>query len=73
MYPACHNGQDSVTITGDVEKITSFVQILEKEGVFAKTVNSSGVPFHSPAMQNLRADLLDNFKMVSTLSDLLDS
>ncbi|CAG9793616.1 unnamed protein product [Diatraea saccharalis] len=47
VYPACHNGVDSVTISGPVESVKEFVSKLSEEGVFARLVNSSGVAFHS--------------------------
>lgn len=50
MIPACHNAVDSVTISGDAEKIEEFVEELKKEDIFAKFIDSSGIPFHSPAM-----------------------
>ena len=42
VYPACHNGKDSVTISGDADKIATFCEQLQKEDVFAKPVDSSG-------------------------------
>uniref|UniRef100_A0A1L8DZ80 Fatty acid synthase n=1 Tax=Nyssomyia neivai TaxID=330878 RepID=A0A1L8DZ80_9DIPT len=47
IIPACHNSTDSVTISGPTESVNKFVEILNKEGVFAKAVNSSGIAFHS--------------------------
>nr|WLW11093.1 fatty acid synthase 1 [Sitodiplosis mosellana] len=44
---ACHNSNDSVTISGPPESITKFVEELTKEGTFAKAVKSSGYAFHS--------------------------
>lgn len=64
MYPACHNGADSVTISGETDKVAMFVEMLKKEEVFAKPVNSSGVPFHSPAMQKVKARMMVDFKSV---------
>ncbi|XP_015126151.1 fatty acid synthase [Diachasma alloeum] len=47
ISPACHNSSDSVTVSGPVESINKFVEQLKKEEIFARTVNSSGVAFHS--------------------------
>jgi fatty acid synthase len=44
---ACHNSEDSVTVSGPAEAISSFVKTLQAEGIFAKEVKSSGVAFHS--------------------------
>ncbi|KAK9502678.1 hypothetical protein O3M35_011399 [Rhynocoris fuscipes] len=58
---ACHNGADSVTVSGPVSDIEKFVEELKEEGIFAKKVNSSGVAFHSKyiadAAPKLRANL----------------
>ena len=47
VVPACHNSEDTVTVSGPAEAITSFVSQLKEEGVFAKEVKSAGVAFHS--------------------------
>ncbi|XP_049706557.2 fatty acid synthase [Helicoverpa armigera] len=47
VVPACHNANDSVTISGPVESLEKFVATLSAEGTFARRVNSSGVAFHS--------------------------
>ncbi|XP_044766742.1 fatty acid synthase-like [Coccinella septempunctata] len=47
IYPACHNSEDSVTISGPPEEIRKFVATLTSENIFAKEVNSSGTAFHS--------------------------
>lgn len=47
IIAACHNAQDSVTISGPVASITKFVEQLTSEGIFAKAVKSSGMAFHS--------------------------
>lgn len=86
VVPACHNGADSVTISGDAEKIKVFCENLQEKGIFAKVpfcwcklsfelpivrwnlsvfvqiVDSSGIPFHSPAMLSVQQDMLDAMK-----------
>ena len=47
VVPACHNSVDTVTISGPVDAVRTFVEQLKSEGVFAKEVNSGGVAFHS--------------------------
>lgn len=47
IFPACHNSADSVTVSGPVESIASFVQQLKSQNIFAKVVNSNGFAFHS--------------------------
>uniref|UniRef100_A0A915D6Q3 Fatty acid synthase n=1 Tax=Ditylenchus dipsaci TaxID=166011 RepID=A0A915D6Q3_9BILA len=62
VVPACHNGQDSVTISGVAEKVEELCAQLQKEEVFAKTVDSSGIPFHSPSMLLIRDKMLSAMK-----------
>ncbi|KAK9701627.1 Acyl transferase domain [Popillia japonica] len=47
IFPACHNSEDSVTISGPASSIDKFVGQLSSEGIFAKAVQSSGTAFHS--------------------------
>lgn len=47
VIAACHNSNDSVTISGPSASVLEFVDTLTKEGVFAKAVKSSGIAFHS--------------------------
>jgi len=47
IVAACHNSEDSVTISGPPESIAKFVKTLQVENVFAKEVKSSGFAFHS--------------------------
>lgn len=47
VIPACHNSEDSVTISGPVASVEKVVEELNAEGVFAKAVKSSGIAFHS--------------------------
>ncbi|XP_055680186.1 fatty acid synthase-like [Lutzomyia longipalpis] len=47
ILPACNNSADNVTISGPTESIYKFVEILQKEGIFARAVNTSGRAFHS--------------------------
>lgn len=47
IIAACHNSNDSVTISGPVESVNKFIAKLNADGVFAKGVKSSGIAFHS--------------------------
>ncbi|WKY15735.1 hypothetical protein Q1695_000877 [Nippostrongylus brasiliensis] len=59
VVPACHNGADSVTISGDGEKVLQFCEQLKEKGIFAKAVDSSGIPFHSPMMARVKEPMLE--------------
>jgi len=50
VIAACHNSLDNVTVSGPADSVAGFVADLQKQGVFAKPVNSGGVAFHSPFM-----------------------
>ncbi|KAK0397543.1 hypothetical protein QR680_002165 [Steinernema hermaphroditum] len=62
VVPACHNAEDSVTVSGDATKIQEFIDQLKSEDVFSKFVDSSGIPFHSPAMQKVKEPMLAAMK-----------
>jgi fatty acid synthase len=53
VVPACHNSEDTVTISGPKEAVTTFVNQLKEKNIFAKEVNSSGVAFHSYYMAKI--------------------
>ncbi|XP_050392804.2 fatty acid synthase [Patella vulgata] len=57
VVPACHNSEDTVTISGPADKIATFVQELKADGIFAKEVNSNGVAFHSYYMADIAPSL----------------
>lgn len=62
IVPACHNSLGTVTVSGPADAVVSFVAELQKEGVFARVVDSVGVAFHSnyllPAAAPLKERLL---------------
>ncbi|KAG9267961.1 fatty acid synthase [Astyanax mexicanus] len=58
VVPACHNAEDTVTISGPQEAVSKFVAELKKTGVFAKEVRSAGVAFHSYYMASIAPALL---------------
>ncbi|XP_065311985.1 fatty acid synthase-like [Dermacentor albipictus] len=46
VYPACHNAEDSVTISGLAEAVAKVVAELKSENVFAREVDSHAIAFH---------------------------
>ncbi|CAF94659.1 unnamed protein product, partial [Tetraodon nigroviridis] len=64
VVPACHNAEDTVTISGPQEAVSKFVSELKEEGVFAKEVRSAGVAFHSYYMASIAPALLEALKKV---------
>lgn len=64
VVPACHNAEDTVTISGPQESVTKFVAELKKSGVFAKEVRSAGVAFHSYYMASIAPALLSALQKV---------
>ncbi|XP_069024612.1 fatty acid synthase isoform X1 [Embiotoca jacksoni] len=64
VVPACHNSEDTVTISGPQEAIAAFVLKLKEDGVFAKEVRSAGVAFHSYYMASIAPTLLAALKKV---------
>jgi len=67
VVPACHNSLDGVTVSGPTHAVTAFISELQKEGVFAKAVNSSGIAFHSSCMLNVAPALKQRLQQVSSL------
>jgi len=66
LTAACHNAAESVTVSGEKSLVDAFVEKLAAEGIFARSVNSAGVPFHSPAMQTIKPALAKAFGSVIT-------
>ncbi|XP_039571793.1 fatty acid synthase [Passer montanus] len=64
VVPACHNSEDTVTVSGPLDSVNEFVARLKKEGVFAKEVRSAGVAFHSHYMASIAPALLNALKKV---------
>uniref|UniRef100_A0A6Q2Y0D1 Fatty acid synthase n=1 Tax=Esox lucius TaxID=8010 RepID=A0A6Q2Y0D1_ESOLU len=62
VVPACHNAEDTVTISGPAEAVRAFVGQLKESGVFAKEVRSAGVAFHSYYMAAIAPALLAALK-----------
>ncbi|KAM8947762.1 fatty acid synthase isoform 2-T2 [Pelodytes ibericus] len=66
VVPACHNSEDTVTISGPKDSVRDFVAKLKTDGVFAKEVQSAGVAFHSYYMESIAPSLLNALKKVIT-------
>jgi fatty acid synthase len=66
VVAACHNSEDSVTISGHYEPVKKFVEQLKSEGVFAKEVKCSNIGFHSFFMADIAPALLECLKKVIT-------
>ncbi|KAJ8954469.1 hypothetical protein NQ314_007075 [Rhamnusium bicolor] len=64
IFIACHNGTNSVTITGPADSVKVFVEKLTLQGIFAKLVNSSGIAYHSKYMMDAGPLLYDFVKNV---------
>ncbi|XP_037515436.1 fatty acid synthase [Rhipicephalus sanguineus] len=54
VQPACHNAENSVTVSGAADAVAKWVEELKAEGVFVREVNSAGVAFHSKYMESIR-------------------
>lgn len=72
VIAACHNSADSVTISGPKELTLKFAETLQKEGIFAKPVDSLGYAFHSPYLQKLIPALKPYYTKVTDASILID-
>ncbi|XP_049273450.1 fatty acid synthase [Rhipicephalus sanguineus] len=61
---ACHNSEDSVTVSGPADAIADLVKELRAEELFARVVNTMNVAFHSTQMQRVGPALLKECKQV---------
>lgn len=64
VVPACHNSEDTVTVSGPQDLVAKFVSKLKAEGIFAKEVLSAGVAFHSYYMASIAPVLLSALQKV---------
>ncbi|XP_075559836.1 fatty acid synthase-like [Dermacentor variabilis] len=65
VIAACHNAQDSVTVSGPAEAVAKMVAKLKAENVFAREVNSMNVAFHSPYIQSVGPSLRQALEKVA--------
>ena len=52
---ACHNGAESVTISGPREAVTAVINKMKEDGKVVNEVDSANVAFHSPELEPCRA------------------
>ena len=55
---ACHNSDESCTISGPARKVSEFVKELKSQGIFAKEVPCSNIPYHSSYISEMGPNLL---------------
>ncbi|XP_070380711.1 fatty acid synthase-like [Dermacentor albipictus] len=53
VSPACHNADDSVTVSGTAEAVETMVAQLQAENIFARKIDSMGVAFHSKHIESI--------------------
>lgn len=53
ILPSCHNAGDSVTVSGKVEDLRRWSQELKGKGIFAKEIETGGIPFHSQHVSSM--------------------
>lgn len=70
VMPACHNSEDSVTISGPPDAVSRFVKELQVENIFAKEVASAGVAFHSKYIQDAAPKLRKRLEEVTHMRKL---
>ncbi|OQR66937.1 fatty acid synthase-like [Tropilaelaps mercedesae] len=68
VVPACHNSEDSVTITGPADAVASICAELKAENIFAREVNSHNVAFHSVYMEQIAPSLQAALNKVVTVA-----
>ncbi|XP_075559826.1 fatty acid synthase-like [Dermacentor variabilis] len=61
---ACHNAEDSVTVSGPEDAIFDLVKELQQEKLFARVVNTMNVAFHSTQMRRVGPALLKEYNQV---------
>lgn len=57
VFAAIKNHDNSVTVSGNYEKVNELVNQLKTEGHPIKSINSAGVAFHSPCLQNVSEEM----------------
>lgn len=62
VYVACHNSSTSCTLSGPKEKVEQFVAELQSKGIYAKSVNSGGIAFHSKYIHGIKVKYFEKLK-----------
>jgi fatty acid synthase len=68
---ACHNSQQSSTISGPVDSVKTFVTHLEEKGVFARVVNVANIAYHSRYIRPVAPRMLNYLRKVRLHSTIL--
>lgn len=61
---ACHNSFESTTISGPKTDVTNFVSELKHQGIFAKEVQCSNIPYHSRYIAEMGPKLLKKLQEI---------
>ncbi|CAH0402645.1 unnamed protein product [Chilo suppressalis] len=69
----CHNSANSSTISGPEKSVKDFVELLRKEGVFAKEVQCSNIAYHSRYIAGAGPEFLKLSQQVVTEPKLRSS
>lgn len=64
IFPACHNSQNSCTVSGPVDSIITFADEMKKKNILAHIFNTSRIAFHTPFTYHLKPILLEHLKKV---------
>jgi fatty acid synthase len=64
IVAACHNGSDSVTISGLYDNMIKFIEQLRSENIFVRQVTGGDFPYHSPFMNTVSSQLLEALNKV---------
>ena len=65
MVAACHNGAESVTISGPCEELTIVMNKMMQDGKVVRVVDSANVAFHSPELEPCREGFKNAVRGVS--------
>nr|XP_027194954.1 fatty acid synthase-like [Dermatophagoides pteronyssinus] len=66
VYVACHNGRNSVTISGLYEPMIKFIEQLKSENIFVREVAGGDYPYHSIQMEKVATKMLQKLDTVIT-------
>lgn len=61
---ACHNSEDSTTISGPAASVRAFVTEISSKNIFAKEVICSSIPLHSRYIKEMGNNLISKLKAV---------
>lgn len=64
IHDACHNNAISTTISGPKSDVAAFVATLKSQGIFAKEVLCSNIPYHSKYISEMGPKLLQKLQEI---------